>query len=155
MVETTTTTVLAMKPNIVRYVLLAWLIGSITTIMAIPFLSFRSQVGVAEGFRSMLRPLLLFSLLFAGWLCIGDNIIDFWRIRRSRNECRKAYRALYRYFTAHSLEGFEAVECQRLQRNLFAEIHRHCSQYPFERHHETVRGYLRYSNKIERARSVV
>lgn len=144
-----------MKPNIVRYVLLAWLIGSILTIMTMPFLSLDSPIGVAEGFKSMLRPLFLFSILLLGWFCIGDTVIDFWRIRRSRNECRKAYRALYQYFNEHALEGFKSIECLRLHQNLIAELHRHCSRYPFERRHETVRGFIRYSNKIEFARSIV
>lgn len=144
-----------MKQNIVRYVLLAWLIGSMLTMITMPFLSFSSQVGVAEGFKSMLRPLFLFSILLLGWFCIGDIVIDFWRIRRSRNECRKAYHALYQYFSAYSLEGFEAAECQRLQHNLAEELRRHCSQYPFERHHKAIGSYVRYSNKIEHARSVV
>ena len=154
LVETTINSCSCMKTNTVRYVLLAWLIGSILTMMAVPFLSFNSQVGVAEGFRSMLRPLFLFSILLLGWLCIGDNVIDFWRIRRSRNECRKAYRLLYRHFNEYPLEGFETSTCQHLQQNLQSELKRHCSQYPFERHHKTVKWYMKYSRQIATTRSV-
>jgi hypothetical protein len=143
-----------MKTTIIRGVLLACLLAVIAVCMAVPFVSEETQRGINAGLQSIFRP---FFFLFLGFLlcfCIGPNCVEFWRVRRSRSECRKAFRLLYRHFNEYSLEGFETAKCRHLQQNLQSELKRHCSQYPFERHHKTIQWYMRYSRQIATTRSV-
>lgn len=143
-----------MKTNIVRGMLLAWLLAGIAVCMTIPFVSFETHIGINAGVQSAFRAFAILSLGLLFCFSIGPNCVEFWRVRRSRNECRKAYNMLYRHFSTYPLEGFKTSVCQHLQQNLLSELKRHCSQYPFERRHKTVRQFMRYSDKIECARSI-
>ncbi len=144
-----------MNTNVTRALLLALLFICIAICMTIPFLSEETLVPLDAAFQSLCYTFFFLSLGLLAYFSIGPNCIELWKVRRSRNECRKAHRALYRYFNEYPLEGFETTECRRLHRNLQSELKRHCSQYPFERHHETVKGYAHYCRRIVATRSVV
>ena len=138
---------------VIRYLLLAWLIISMVGIMAIPFLSYESRMGLVETFRSMQR------FFFWGFLALLGGYA-LWNAKprseahRSRDVCRDAYEALYRYFETHALEGADTEACQPLQNTLEAELSRHCWFFQKEFAHTDIRKYRRYLQRIRDTKSV-
>ncbi|MEK7208560.1 MAG: hypothetical protein AAB699_03390 [Patescibacteria group bacterium] len=130
----------------VRYLLLVWLIASVVAIMAIPFVSSESLAGILEAFRSMQRIFFLGFLITLGVYCVW-NTNRFSDRQRSRDECRKAYEALYRYFSDHALDGAGTELCRQLQETLDAELNRHCWFYK-EYNHADIRRYQEYLRRM-------
>ncbi len=137
---------------VIRYLLLAWLIVNIVGIMAVPFASRETLSGIVEAFRSVQKFFFLgFLLALAVYSLWGANRTS--EKRRSREECRRAYEALYYYFSEHPLEGAGTEQCKQLQEILEAELSRH---YWFfgEFAHEDLRRYRYYLREVRQTTAV-
>ena len=138
---------------VVRYFLLAWLVVSIVGIMAVPFLSPESLVGLKEAFRSMQRFFFVgFLALLAGYALWNEKPRS--EARHSRDVCKGAYEVLYRHFEAHALEGANTEACRQRQDTLEAELNRHCWFFPKEFGHPHIKRYRKYLQRIRDAKSV-
>ena len=135
---------------LIRYFLLAWLIVGLVGIMAIPFMSPESAIGLAGAFRSMHKFLVPTMLLTLGVYCIWKTRTDS-EVRRSREVCKEAYGTLYRHFSEHAVCGESEERCRQLQDTLEAELNRHCWFHEEEFKHPEISGYRRYLQKIREA----
>ena len=71
------------------------------------------------------------------------------QIEMSRDECKKAHRALFAYLQESSLKGFEDPECQRLHARLGKRLAEHKSNYFADfLFNSAMRHYRRYWNDV-------
>lgn len=130
------------------YMFPATLIFSALCMIAIPFVSGETAIGIGAGFRSAIRPFLY--LAFGGmiWFGCGPIVRTAVEKRRSRRFCETAYETLYGAMAADPIGMLKTKQLAILQEALKRELTRHCSKYPEEVRRHNIQRYQCYLSKL-------
>ena len=126
------------------YVFPATLIFSVLSLIAMPFVSRETALGINAGVHAAIKPFFLLSWGGVLWFGFGLIIKTAIEKRHSRRLCEVAYRTLYMFIAKAPVERSRTRRGVALQEALKWELTRHCSKYPIEEGRQNIRWYRRY-----------
>ena len=75
-------------------------------------------------------------------------------LSESRDRCFDAYDELFAHLTRYCLEGYDNLECRRLQAVLEDALERHIQMYPAEIRCEEILYLLTYNKEVKELEKV-